>query len=378
MEIIEGFEKARIRLTRQPSIEFGIEQEQSVAHILREVRDRGDAAVLDFTVKFEKIRPSSLEISRRQIAAAYEQVNKDLVEALKLAAQRIRDFHQEQLDNLRRGVSPAKVQRGGKGLAAELAGKMLVLRQDCGQMLRPLERVGLYAPGGTAAYPSSLLMIAVPARVAGVKEIILCTPQRDNGAIPPMTLVAADLAGVDRIFGIGGAQAIAAMAYGTETVPKVDKICGPGNQYVVLAKKAVFGTVDIDALQGPSEVLIIADDSAEADFVAADLLAQSEHDPLARVVLVTTSRKLAEAVVGELNKQLAILPRSQIAAAALESGGIIAIVENVEQAIEIANRYAPEHLELMIEEAENIWTRLTTPVVYLLEMTRPFHWVITS
>jgi len=353
MEYVEGFTKARARLTRQPSIEFGARQEEAVAQILSEVHTRGDAAVLDFTLQFEKIRPASLEIQRQQITAAYQQVDENLLAAIKLAAERIREFHQDQLDSLLNGSLSLKPQGDNMGLPPEIAAKMFMLRHDCGQMLRPLARVGLYAPGGAAAYPSTLLMTAIPAKVAGVKDIILCTPQRDNGAVPPMTLVAADLAGVDRVFGIGGAQAIAAMAYGTETVPKVDKICGPGNQYVVLAKKAVFGAVDIDALQGPSEVLIVADDSAQAAYCAADLIAQSEHDPLAQVVLVTTSTHLVEEVRKELGKQLASLPRNHIAKESLEKGGVIALVKTTEEAIEIANLYAPEHLELMIREAGN-------------------------
>lgn len=352
MEIIEGFEKARARLIRQPSIDFGSEQEQAVARILREVRARGDAAVLDFSLKFEKIRPASLEISRQQIAAASRQVPADLLSALKLAAERIRQFHQEQLESLRCGALSRRTQVDKTNWPPEVAAKMFMLRQNCGQMLRPLARAGLYAPGGTAAYPSTILMTAIPAKTAGVKEIILCTPPRDNGAVPAMTLAAADLAGVDRVFGIGGAQAIAAMAFGTESVPKVDKICGPGNQYVVLAKKAVFGTVDIDALQGPSEVLILADASARADYCAADLLAQSEHDPLARVALVTTSLKLVGEVQEEVGRQLALLPRNNIASASLEAGGVIAVVDTLEEAVELANSYAPEHLELMVRDPE--------------------------
>ncbi len=254
-----------------------------------------------------------------------------------MAAERIRQFHQEQKDYIFQGVE------GRSG--------------DSWSGLWP--RVGVYAPGGTASYPSTVLMTAIPAKVAGVKEIILVTPPRTNGIIPPATLVAADIAGVDRVFGIGGAQAIAALAYGTESVPRVDKICGPGNIFVALAKKMVFGTVDIDGIMGPSEVLIIADESAKAEYCAADLLAQAEHDALAQVVLVTTSKKLAAEVEQELKAQLADLPRRQIAAESLESRGIIAIVANLDEAIELANLYAPEHLELMVKDADSYVEKIT-------------------
>ncbi len=220
-------------------------------------------------------------------------------------------------------------------------------------------RVGVYAPGGTASYPSTVLMTAIPARVAGVKEIILATPPRSGGNIPPATLVAADIAGVDRIFSIGGAQAIAALAYGTESVPRVDKICGPGNIFVALAKKMVFGNVDIDGIMGPSEVLIIADGYTRADYCAADLLAQAEHDTLAQVVLVSTSKKLVVEVQKELEKQIADLPRQQIARESLESRGIIAIVFCMDDAVELANLYAPEHLELLVKDAGSYLDRIT-------------------
>jgi histidinol dehydrogenase len=371
MEIIEGFEKAKIRLTRQPSIEFGAEQQRVVAQILHDVRARGDAAIHEYTFKFEKVKADSLEISRSQISEAKKQVSEELTAALTLAAERIREFHQEQLDSLRTNMLSEKSDEDRMDLPPEIIKKMFMTRQDCGQIMRPVNRVGIYAPGGTAAYPSTILMTAIPARVAGVKEIILCTPRRDNGAIPPMTLLAADLAGVDRIFGAGGAQAIAAMAYGTESVPKVDKICGPGNQYVVMAKKAVFGFVDIDALQGPSEILIVADDTAKAAYCAADLLAQAEHDPLAQIVLVTTSPRLAGEVREEVHKQLATLPRNEIASGSLEIGGVIAIVNTREEAIELANRYAPEHLELMLQDAGNYLDKIINAGCVFIDENSP-------
>jgi histidinol dehydrogenase len=254
-----------------------------------------------------------------------------------LAAERIRRFHQEQMDHF------------GRGLTGE----------DWGQLVRPLARVGLYAPGGTASYPSTVLMTAIPASVAGVKEILLATPTRSGGVIPPVTLAAAEIAGVDRVFSLGGAQAIAALALGTQTIPRVDKICGPGNLFVMLAKKLVFGLVDIDGLQGPSEVLIIADETANPAWCAADLLAQAEHDSLSQVVLVTPSQRLADEVQQELTRQADGLPRSRIIGESLEHGAVIAVVDNLDEAIELANLYAPEHLELMLSRALDCLDRIT-------------------
>jgi histidinol dehydrogenase len=348
MEIIKGFEAAKAKLSRQITLELGkvssrvqlrlreifgrdITASEAVAQILSDIKARGDAAVLDYTLRIDGFKINTLEVSRREIQDAYGQVGQDLIEALKVAAERIRKFHQEQKAYLFKGVN-------GK---------------EWGQLVRPLTRSGLYTPASTAVYPSTVLMTAIPARVAGVKELIHCTPPTNSGAIPPATLVAADLAGIDRVFRIGGAQAIAAMAYGTQSVPKVDKICGPGNIFVALAKQAVFGVVDIDALQGPSEVLIIADETAKPQYCAADLLAQAEHDQLPQVVLVTTSTRLALEVQKELGVQLSALPRQQTASEALESRGVIAIVDTVDEAIQLSNLYAPEHLELMIEKAES-------------------------
>ena len=224
--------------------------------------------------------------------------------------------------------------------------------------IRPLERVGVYAPGGIASYPSTVLMTAIPARVAGVSEIILATPPKASGAIPPPTLVAADIAGVDRVFPVGGAQAIAALAFGTESIPRVDKICGPGNVFVVLAKKMVYGAVDIDGLPGPSEVLIIADETANPGYCAADLLAQAEHDPMASAILITTSKKLANEVNQGVERQLKELGGQAIAAESLQKQGIVAVVANIDEAIELANLYAPEHLYLMVRGAEGYVERI--------------------
>ena len=353
MEIIKGFEAAKAKLSRQVTVDLGkvsprtqqrlkeifgkdITASEAVAQILRDIKEKGDSAVQDYTQRIDGFKITTLEVSRQEIQAAYSQVGQDLVEALKVAAGRIRKFHQEQKDYLFHGV----------------------IGKEWGQLVRPLTRSGLYTPASTAVYPSTVLMTAIPAKVAGVKEVIHCTPPRNNGSVPPATLVAADLAGVDRVFSIGGAQAIGAMAYGTQSVPKVDKICGPGNLFVTLAKQAVFGVVDIDALQGPSEVLIIADETAKPQYCAADLLAQAEHDQLPQVVMVTTSLKLALAVQRELSLQLASLPRQQTAAEALESRAIIAIVDTLDEAFQLSNLYAPEHLELMIDKAESYIDRI--------------------
>ncbi len=330
MKIIEDFQVAKSALSRQATFEFyGSDLESAVRKIVDEVRNRGDAALLDYTLKFDGIKLTCLEISKQQITGAYQEVDKELVSALKLAAERIYSFHFAQRDNI-----------WGK-----------VVGQNLGQLVRSLERVGVYVPGGTACYPSTVLMTAIPARVAGVGEIILVTPPGSNGTVPAPTLVAAAVAGVDRVFCVGGAQAIAALAFGTESVPRVDKICGPGNIFVTLAKKMVYGVVDIDGLQGPSEVLIIADETANPKYCAADLLAQAEHDPLASAILITTSRQLADEVNREVERQLGSLPRQAIAAESLETRGIIAVVSGMDEAIELANLYAPEHLCLMVDSA---------------------------
>jgi len=344
LQVIKGFPSAKSALSRQIPIEsypvspalrqglkkmFGTDDPESVVRqIVSEVRKRGDAALFDLTLKIDGIKLTSLEVSKQQVSRAYQEVSQELVSALKLAAERIGSFHSAQRDNIWREVTGA----------------------NSGQLIRPLGRVGVYVPGGTASYPSTVLMTAIPAKVAGVNEVILVTPPRLNGAVPPATLVAADIAQVDRIFCVGGAQAIAALAFGTESVPRVDKICGPGNVFVVLAKKMVYGAVDIDGLQGPSEVLIIADETANPEYCAADLLAQAEHDPLASVILITTSPWFADEVNREVAQQLEGLSRRAIAAESLNRGMIV-VVTNVDEAIELANLYAPEHLCLMVENA---------------------------
>ena len=353
MRIIEGFEPAKALLERQPGADFAIDSpalrqrikavfgtemspEQAVVQIIDDVRSMGDAALFSYTLKIDRAKLSSLEVTKKQIKNAYREVDKELLSALKFAAKRISSFHQKQKDRI----------------------WSLTAKEDFGH-LRPIERIGAYAPGGTASYPSTVLMTAIPARIAGVKEVILATPPRVDGTVPAATLVAADIAGVDRTFSVGGAQAIAALAFGTDSIPKVDKICGPGNIFVVLAKKLVYGAVAIDSLPGPSEVLIIADANADPAYCAADLLAQGEHDPLAAAILVTDSRKLAEEVAEEVERQLKSLKRRDIAAESLQNQGLIAVVADIAEAIELANLYAPEHLSLMVKSADAYVERIT-------------------
>jgi len=334
LKIIEGFKLAEEVLARRaPTGFYDNNLEPEVRQIIDEVRGGGDAALFGFTLKFDRVKLSSLEVTKQQIKDAYRRVDEELVSALKLAAERIGTFHRKQKDMLAKPVA--------------------------GQLVRPLERVGVYAPGGTASYPSTVLMTAIPAKVAGVKEVILTTPPRPGGAVSPATLVAAALAGVDRVFSIGGAQAIAALAFGTDSVPAVDKICGPGNIFVVLAKKLVYGVVDIDGLPGPSEVIIIADETASPACCAADLLAQAEHDPLASAILITASKRLADDVNREVEKQLKGLERREIAAESLRKQGVIAVVADINQAIELTNLYAPEHLCLMVKDAGALVGQLT-------------------
>lgn len=358
MRVIEGFKLAKSALSRQvagsyqvsPALRQKLEKmfgtgdpEQVVKQIIDEVREKGDAALFDLTLKIDGVKLTALEVGKQQITTAYHQVDKELVAALELAAERIRSFHEAQKDSIWREFTKAGLR----------------------QLIRPLQRIGVYAPGGTASYPSTVLMTAVPAKAAGVSEVILVTPPKPDGAVPSTTLVAADIARVDRIFCVGGAQAIAALAYGTKSIPRVDKICGPGNIFVVLAKKMVYGAVGIDGLQGPSEVLIIADETANPEYCAADLLAQAEHDPMATAILITTSRQLAKRVNLEVKQQLEGLPRHDIAAESLDKGMIV-VVGSIDEAIELANLYAPEHLCLMMEEAAHYVVKITNAGCVLL------------
>jgi histidinol dehydrogenase len=311
-----------------------MEQQQIVSEIVDHVRIEGDAAVLRYTSKFDQIKleASELRVGPEQFEAAYELVEPAFMESLRLAATQIRVYHEKQLRQ-----SWFDLQENGTML---------------GQIIRPLSRVGVYVPGGKAAYPSSVLMNIIPAVVAGVKQIVMVTPPGTAGQqhIDPHILVAAAEAGVTEMYRVGGAQAIAALAYGTETIPAVDKIVGPGNIYVALAKRLVYGIVDIDSIAGPSEIVIIADTSANPAFIAADLLSQAEHDELASAICITTSLELAEQVQAEIKLQLATLPRRVVAEESIARHGAILVAESLDEAIRISNQLAPEHLELMIEQ----------------------------
>ncbi len=300
-----------------------------VRRIVDDVRRDGDAALRRYGRAIDGLDLASFAVTEEEFARARAQVPDEVCQALALARDRIESFHRRQPRQSWLHFEPT----GGFG-----------------QLVRPLERVGVYAPAGRAPYPSSLLMSAVPARVAGVAEIVACAPPSPDSSVSPVILVAAELAGIDRVFKVGGAQAIAAMAYGTESIPRVDKIVGPGNIFVVLAKRLVYGDVDIDQLPGPTETLLIADASADPALCAADMLAQAEHDPLASAVLLTTDAGLAQAVAEQLERQLAHLERASIAAESLATNGAIAVVPDLETAFELANAYAPEHLCLLIAE----------------------------
>ncbi len=301
--------------------------EQSVLKMLQDVRQEGDAAVRRYTKLLDGIELNNFLVSRDQLAQASASISRELRESLELAAERVRKFHQ--------AVMPQDWLDEEEGLA---------------QLVRPLERVGLYAPGGTAAYPSTVLMTAIPARVAGVEEVILCTPARPGEALNPAVLAAAQISGVDAVYQIGGVPAIGAMAYGTESVPKVDKICGPGNVFVSYAKKMVQGQVDIDGVFGPTETVVIADESADPGFCAADLIGQAEHDPLATAILITDSQDLIDRIELELDQQLKSQLRGDLAREALERQGRFVLVDSVAQAVELADRIAPEHMCLMVQD----------------------------
>lgn len=299
----------------------------TVAAVIADIRKRGDEALFEYTEKFDKVKLTSVYLSEAEKDALIAKVPEELKKAIDEAAENIRAFHARQLQNSWMTNSDGKVM---------------------GQIVRPLEKVGLYVPGGTAAYPSSVLMNGIPAKVAGVDKITIVTPPKKEG-INPAVVYAAKVAGITDIMQIGGAQAVAALAYGTESVERVDKIVGPGNIFVAMAKKLVFGAVDIDMIAGPSEVLVIADDRARADYVAADLMSQAEHDPMAASILITTSHKLAKDVITEIEKQKETLERSEIIDKSLDSFGSIVIVDNLREAVELSNKIAPEHLELSVE-----------------------------
>lgn len=311
--------------------------ENTVRDIIENVYENGDKALKEYSLKFDKAELECFEVAREEIEKAYNSVSKELILALEGAKDNIFAFHQKQLR---------------EGYIIDNNGAVT------GQKIRGLKRVGIYVPGGTAAYPSSVLMNAIPAKVAGVKEIIMVTPPSKNGLPNPDILAAAKIAGVDRIFLIGGAQAVAALAYGTESIPKVDKIVGPGNIYVATAKRLLFGTVDIDMIAGPSEILIIADETATPKFLAADMLSQAEHDMLASSILVTTSKKVADETAKELYLQLEKLPRKEIAQKSIEDYGVIIICNHIDKAVELANEISPEHLEVATKESQMLLERL--------------------
>ena len=316
------------------------EQEKAVREILSAVRKEGDTAVLRYTAAFDgvELSPETLAVSEEEIDSAYAQVDKALPEVIRKALVNIRAYHEKQKRN--------------SWITTTEDGVLL------GARFQPMERAGVYVPGGKAAYPSSVLMNIVPAKVAGVSEIIMTTPCRKDGSIDPGVLVAAKEAGVSRIFKVGGAQAVAALAYGTDTIPKVDKIVGPGNIYVALAKKAVFGIVSIDSVAGPSEILVLADETADARYVAADLLSQAEHDEMASAVLVTTSPDLADRVEEEIQGFVPQLSRSSIISASLEQYGHILIADSLKEAVDLVNAFAPEHLEIQTRDPMEVMTRI--------------------
>ncbi|MBQ6698063.1 MAG: histidinol dehydrogenase [Oscillospiraceae bacterium] len=301
----------------------------TVAEIIENVKNRGDAALFEYCERFDKAKLSSLEVTEDEIEEAFASVDEKFIDILRRAAKNIRKFHERQVRN-----------------------SFIINDEDgivIGQKVIPLDRAGLYVPGGTAAYPSTVLMDSIPAIIAGCREVVITTPPGSDGKINPVILAAARIAGVNRIFKVGGAQAVAALAYGTESIPRVDKIVGPGNAFVAEAKRQVFGRVAIDMIAGPSEILVVADGSANPAHVAADLLSQAEHDKMASAVLVTDSEALASAVSDEIERQLATLPRAEIARASIDNNGKIIVAENLSAAIEISNELAPEHLELCVD-----------------------------
>ncbi|MFC0211872.1 histidinol dehydrogenase [Paenibacillus chartarius] len=340
MKIIPG---AEFKLEREVEVGTPAHQE-AVQRIIETVRKDGDEALRRYALEFDKVKVGELRVSAEELEAAYAQVDDAFLSALRGAAANIRAFHEKQKRTSWFDLQPS--------------GTML------GQVVRPLRRVGLYVPGGKAAYPSSVLMNAIPAMVAGVPEVVMVTPPATAGAgasgggIDPHILVAAAEAGVKEIYRVGGAQAVAALAYGTESIRPVDKIVGPGNIYVALAKRAVYGVVDIDSIAGPSEIVVLADETANPVYAAADLLSQAEHDELASAMLVTASRTLAERVQAEVQRQLETLPRKGIAAKSVADYGAILLVDSLDEAVALVNRLAPEHLELLVAEPHALLGRI--------------------
>ncbi|MFC7371027.1 histidinol dehydrogenase [Fictibacillus iocasae] len=305
-------------------------QRESVLAILKKVREEGDVALFELTETFDRVSLDALEVTVEEVNEAYKELDDEMISIIKEAAGNIREYHEKQ--------------KRQSWFFTRPDGTVL------GQQVRALDSVGIYAPGGTAAYPSSVLMGAIPAQVAGVEKIVLVSPPGENGKLPAAVLVAANEAGVKHMYKIGGAQAVGALAYGTETVPRVDKIIGPGNIYVALAKREVFGLVDIDMIAGPSEIAVLADETANARYIAADLLSQAEHDPRSAAILVTTCEQLGLDVIEEVKSQLESLPRKEIAAQSISAYGAVYIAATMDEAVDAINKIAPEHLEIMTEE----------------------------
>lgn len=328
IEIFSVKDRTIAELTKTDTAETG-DYAVVVQEIIDTVRQKGDAALIDYSAKFDGATVSALKVSEAEIAAALKQVDPAFLKVLETAKANIAEFHEKQVT---------------QGFMMTRNGAVM------GQRVIPLARVGIYVPGGTAAYPSTVLMNAIPAKIAGVKKIVLVTPPLKDGSVNPAILAAANVAGVDEIYRVGGAQAVAALAYGTESVPKVDKIVGPGNIYVAAAKRLVYGKVDIDMIAGPSDVLIVADSTANPVTLAADMLAQAEHDVNAQAILVTTDAAIAEATAQEVERQTELLPRKEIIRQSLANNGKIILVDTLEQALEAANEVAPEHLELCVAE----------------------------
>lgn len=338
-----------------------------VQEILDNVKERGDAALIDYTAKFDGAEIAAIRVSEEEITAGMAKVDPTFLQVLQRAKANISEFHEKQVT---------------QGFMLTRNGAVM------GQRVLPLAKVGVYVPGGTAAYPSTVLMNVIPAKIAGVQKIVLVTPPLQDGSVNPAILAAAQVAGVDEIYRIGGAQAVAALAYGTESVPQVDKIVGPGNIYVAAAKRLVYGTVDIDMIAGPSDVLIVADETANPVHVAADLLAQAEHDVNAQAILVTTQRSLAEATQKEVAQQTAQLPRKAIIEQSIAKNGKIILVENLERALAVANEIAPEHLELavadpfawldQVENAGSVFLGHNTPEVLGDYLAGPNHTLPTE
>ncbi|WP_368503319.1 histidinol dehydrogenase [Alkalihalophilus sp. As8PL] len=314
------------------------EQREAVETIIQDVREKGDAALLSYTEKFDGATLDGLLVEKAEVNAAYEQIDPGVLNAIRAAIINIHDFHQRQVQQ--------------SWMTTKEDGTIL------GQKVTPLDSVGLYVPGGKAAYPSSIMMNVIPAQVAGVKQIKIVSPPQKDGSIPASVLVTANELGITTIYKVGGAQAVAALAYGTETIQAVDKITGPGNIYVALAKRAVFGRVDIDMIAGPSEIVVLADENANARYIAADLLSQAEHDERASAVLVTPSQGLADEVKAEVIRQLETLPKREIAQASIQDYGAIYVTKDLEEAVNVTNELAPEHLEILTEDAMSLVGRI--------------------